>query len=263
MMPSGEFITFAPGLRYALEVPSEVDNETPLAVSVHGVTRNAHEHYEAFVRLAQKARWLLLVPLFEADAYPDYQRLGRPGKGGRADLSLIELVLGLNSQLNLPDRPFYLFGHSGGAQFAHRFVMAHPERVARYAISAPGWYTFPDESLDYPYGLGSMPAQYGPLRPDDFLRVQGTVFVGSGDYRSGPNLRRNPIVDFRQGAHRVERAVRWTGAMNDKARQIGLTEPLRLRQLPNGGHSFSGLVRRNRLHEQAWESLTNPTETSS
>jgi pimeloyl-ACP methyl ester carboxylesterase len=261
-MQSGEPTDFGPGLRYLLGVPKYISEETPVVACVHGIRRNAQEHFRAFAPLAEQNGWLLVVPLFEADAFPDYQRLGRPGKGGRADLRLIELISHVCERFEVPESPIHLFGHSGGGQFAHRFVMAHPGRVARYAVSSPGWYTFPDESLDYPYGLAHAEAHCAPLSPRDFLMVPCAVFVGTADYRSGRNLRRNPTVDLHQGPHRLERARRWTRAMNARAREIGLAEPVQLRQLPNGAHNFSGLVRNNRLHEQAWRFLANSAEAA-
>lgn len=249
-------------LRCLLGIPKEVSDGTRIAVAVHGVSRNAREHFAAFAPLADQANWMLVVPLFDEDSFPDYQRLGRPGKGGRADLSLIGALSLLCARLGLPERPICLFGHSGGAQFAHRFAMAHPGRVARYAISAPGWYTFPDDALDYPYGLAQVPASFGTLRPADFLRIPGAVFVGGGDCRDGRTLRRNAVVDSHQGDHRQERAMRWTRAMNGKARAMGLAEPLRLEQVHDAAHSFSGLVRRGRLHERVWEFLTASEETA-
>src|SRR5256885_13162852 len=64
---------------------------------------------------------------------------------------------------------------------SHRFVMVHPHHVARYAISAAGWYTFPDESLGYPCGLARGAARGELLRLSDSLRIQGAVFVASAD----------------------------------------------------------------------------------
>jgi pimeloyl-ACP methyl ester carboxylesterase len=261
-MNAGELTSFGPGLRYLLGVPKYISEETPVVACIHGILRNVQEHFQAFAPLAERAGWLLVVPLFAADAFPDYQRLGRPGRGGRADLRLIELISYLCDRFELPERPIHLFGHSGGGQFGHRFVMAHPDRVARYAVSSPGWYTFPDESLEYPYGLARAAAQCAPLRLSDCLRIRGAVFVGTADYRSGRHLRRNPTVDHHQGPHRLERARRWTHAMNARAREMGLAEPLQLRQLPNGAHNFRGLVRTNRLHERAWEFLTNSPEAA-
>jgi pimeloyl-ACP methyl ester carboxylesterase len=258
---SGELLSFEPGLRYLLGVPRELNEAQPIVVCIHGIRRNVQEQFRAFAPLAEQAGWLLLVPLFAADSFPDYQRLGRPGRGGRADLSLIELIAHLNSRFSLPERAIHLFGHSGGAQFVHRFVMVHPHHVARYAISAPGWYTFPDESLFYPCGLARGAAQGELLCASDFLRIQGAVFVGTDDCRRGRNLRRNPSVDIQQGDHRLERAMRWTSAMNARAREMGLREPLKLHRLQDGAHNFSGLVRRNRLHEHVWEFLTSSAET--
>lgn len=258
---SGALLSFEPGLRYLLSVPKELNEATPVVVCIHGIRRNAQEQFRAFAPLAEQAGWLLLVPLFAADAFPDYQRLGRPGRGGRADLALIELIAHLNLRFSLPERAIHLFGHSGGAQFAHRFVMVHPRHVARYAISAPGWYTFPEESLAYPCGLARGAAQGELLRPSDFLRIQGAVFVGSADCHRGRNVRCNPTVDTQQGVHRLERAMRWTRAMNARAREMGLREPLKLQLLQDGAHNFGGLVRRNRLHEHVWEFLTSSAET--
>ena len=222
---SGELLSFEPGLRYLLGVPKELNEAPPVVVCIHGIRRNVQEQFRAFAPLAEQAGWLLLVPLFAADSFPDYQRLGRPGRGGRADLSLLGLIGHLKARFSLPERAIYLFGHSGGAQFVHRFVMVHPRHVARYAISAPGWYTFPDESLVYPCGLARGAARGELLRLSDFLRIQGAVFVGSADCHRGPNVRCNPTVDTQQGVHRLERAMRWTRAMNARAREMGLPEP--------------------------------------
>jgi pimeloyl-ACP methyl ester carboxylesterase len=261
-MQSGELNSFGPGLRYLLGVPKAISDRTPVVTCVHGIRRNVQEHFQAFAPLAEREGWLLVVPLFAADAFPDYQRLGRPGKGGRADLRLIELISHLCERFDLPEQPIHLFGHSGGGQFAHRFVMAHPWRVVRYVVSSPGWYTFPDESIEYPYGLAHAETQGLPLSPRDFLKVPGAVFVGTADFRSGRHLRRNSTVDLHQGPHRLERARRWAVAVNARARELGLPQPVQLRQLPDGAHNFSGLVRSNRLHEQAWRFLANSSDAA-
>src|ERR671922_157281 len=178
---TAELLTHDPGLRYLIRVPEEINEATPVVACIHGIRRAAQAHFQAFAPLAGQAGWLLLVPLFAAEAFPDYQRLGRPGKGRRADLALIGLLAQLKSSLSLRVEALRLYGHSGGAQFVHRFAMAHPDRVARYALSAPGWYTFPDDSLEYPYGLAAAAAQGIRLHLGDFLAIPGAVFVGSAD----------------------------------------------------------------------------------
>ena len=246
---------FGPGLRYALRLPPEPGADTPVFVAIHGISRNALDHFNAFAGLAQSRQAIVIAPLFDAAGFPDYQRLGRRGLGSRADLALIALVDDVLASRGLQSRKLHLFGHSGGAQFTHRFVIAHSQRVARYAISAAGWYTFPDESADYPYGLREPPDGLDMTCQPLFLSVPGCVFVGMRDQRRGPSLRQRERVDTQQGTTRIERAMRWTAAMNSRARELGLPEPLQLRRLPDTGHSFSGLVRCAGLHEQAWEFL--------
>ena len=258
--PAAGMIEFRAGLRYAFEMPAEPGPDTPVVVVIHGISRNAPDHHAAFASLAQSRGAILVVPLFEAAAFPDYQRLGRDGHGQRADLAMMSLIDSVLSSCGLPGRRLHLFGHSGGAQFAHRFVMAHPERVARYAISAAGWYTFPDDSADFPYGLRHPPSGIDMSRQGLFLSVPGRVFVGMHDRRRGASLRQSERVDAEQGPTRVERAIRWTAAMNARAQALGLPAPVDLRQLPDTGHSFSGLVRRAALHEQAWAFLLGAQE---
>ncbi len=244
------------GLRCLFQAPTRPAQDAPVLVAVHGISRNVENHFDAFAALAETAGWFLVVPLFDALRFPDYQRLGRPGRSERADLSMLALLSHLASRHGFSDRSIHLFGHSGGAQFVHRFVMAHPDRVSRYAISAAGWYTFPDPSLNYPHGLAHLPLDCGPLLPDEFLRIPGRVFVGDRDCRRGPSVRRTPQVDAHQGLTRLERAQRWTAAMNARAGAMNLAAPLQLQRLPDAGHSFKGLVRRAGLNRHAWQFLT-------
>ena len=49
---------------------------------------------------------------------------------------------------------YYLYGHSAGGQFMHRFVMFMREARFSKAVAAnAGWYTMPDQKIAFPYGL--------------------------------------------------------------------------------------------------------------
>jgi pimeloyl-ACP methyl ester carboxylesterase len=218
-----------------------------LLIAVHGVRRNALEQMQAFAPRARERACHLLVPCFDGQHYPDYQRLGRPGHGQRADLHLIALVAGLAGEHGFDPSDLRLFGHSGGAQFVHRFVMAHPDMVRRYALSAPGWYTFPDETLQYPLGTGHAPAEFPRLEAWRYLRVPGRVFVGQREHAHSRLLRRNERLDQTQGRTRLDRARSWVRAMQLAARSQCLQASLDLVELPDGAHGFGGLVRRTDL----------------
>jgi pimeloyl-ACP methyl ester carboxylesterase len=112
----------------------------------------------------------------------------------------------------------YLFGCSGGAQFTHRYTMAHPQRVARAVVASAGWFTFPDSGIAYPYGIGQRGSPSRGLRfdPEEFLRVPIAVFVGDRDSTSA-SMRHNEMVDAKQGMTRFDRARTWVEAMRAAA----------------------------------------------
>ncbi len=243
------------GLRYWFRPAPPARDPAALLVVVHGVRRRPLELLETFAPLAAAQPCHLLVPWFESPRHADYQRLGRPGLGQRADLHLIALVQMLGQQHAMQHQRMLLFGHSAGAQFVHRFVFAHPERVRRYALGAAGWYTLPDEQQEFPLGTRHALPGFPRLSPERFLRVPAQVFVGSRERASGPTLRRDPLLDRIQGVDRLQRATRWAQAMNQAARSRGLAPPVGVRRLPGAAHSFSGLVRRAGLAHQVWRFL--------
>jgi poly(3-hydroxybutyrate) depolymerase len=130
--------------RYFLYVPVNCVVNAKTLIVVHGVGRRARSSAEQLVFLAERFGVILLAPLFSEERYPDYQYLGLTGQGERADHALERIVSDYITYTGRAADKLYLFGFSGGAQFAHRFTMAYPERVARLVTGSAGWYTFPD-----------------------------------------------------------------------------------------------------------------------
>ncbi len=243
------------GLRYWFrEAPGDV-GAAPLMVAVHGVRRRPQQLLEAFAPFAARQGCHLLVPWFDTPAHADYQRLGRPGRGPRADLLLIALVEMLALRHVLRDEGLFLFGHSAGAQFVHRFVLAHPDRVHRYALGAAGWYTMPDAQFEFPLGTRHALPGFPAMCAERFLRVPGRVFVGERERSAGATLRRTAWLDEVQGTDRLQRAERWVDAMAGAAALRGLPPPVQLVRLADAAHSFGGLVRRARLVHHVWRFL--------
>jgi pimeloyl-ACP methyl ester carboxylesterase len=153
----------------------------------------------------------------------------------------------------------YLFGYSGGAQFAHRYTMAYPERVASIVIGAAGWYTFPDPARTYPRGI--RPSRALPdlrLDPQKFLKVPACVLVGERDITRDPQLRQNRRLDRQQGSTRVERGERWVAAMRRAAQAQGLGTRYQFELLPRSNHSFERSVRRGKMAGRVFRFLFGP-----
>jgi len=234
----------APHLPCHLFLPREPHPEGRVLVSVHGVSRNAEEHIELFRPLAERCGVILIVPIFATDTFRDFQRLGRKGRGPRADLALIRLLNEIGRATRRDTSQFDLFGFSGGAQFAHRFALAHPQRVRRLALGAAGWYTMPDDSLRYPYGTGdSSGLDAVRLNVIAAARLPTLVLVGECDNRDDDEeLNRSRIVCRSQGGNRLQRARTWTQAMNSFATGRGEPEKATLMALPGVDHSFRDAV---------------------
>lgn len=220
--------------------PEGAHDGLPLLVVIHGIARNAHGQARAFRPVAQARGWALVAPEFDERGHGDYQRLGRVGRGPRADHALEALVERAGERLSLRFGPRHLVGFSAGAQFAHRYLMAHPDRVDALVLGAPGWFTFPDPRRAYPYGLRVGRELPGVrLSPGDFLRRPVLLAVGSRDDARDPSLRQTRRVDRLQGHDRLERAIRWSEAMNHLARRRDIPEPVRLQVLKGAGHDFA------------------------
>jgi pimeloyl-ACP methyl ester carboxylesterase len=247
-----------PSLEYRVYVPGRGGRDAPIFVTVHGVSRNVDEHAGLFAPFAERYGVVLVAPSFTAQGHHGYQRLEADAGGRGADQDLESIVAEVASLTGARAGSLYLFGFSGGAQFVHRFVLAHPERVAAAAVGSPGWYTFPDTATAYPYGLGPGPGSNlsAPrFDPDRFLRVPIHVFVGGADTLGGENLRRNPELDRQQGTTRRERARRWVAAMRQAATARGLEPRVTGDQVPGIGHSFRQFMQDGGLGERVFQAL--------
>lgn len=240
---------------YYLYLPRQPGGRAQVLVSVHGVSRNALEHIELFRDLADSHGVVLVAPLFTFEGFRDYQRLGRKGRGPRADLALIRILNEIEMATGHDTGKIDMFGFSGGAQFVHRFCYAHSQRVRRLVLGSAGWYTMPDHSLPYPYGtadargLDAVRFNLGAA-----ARLPTLVVVGAEDDKEDDEeLNRSRLVVQSQGPHRLERARAWTAAMNTLAGRQGLPGSVELQVLPGVGHSFRQAVLEGGLARRLFE----------
>jgi pimeloyl-ACP methyl ester carboxylesterase len=216
----------------------------PAVVAVHGITRGTEEMVAHLLPRARETGRTLVVPLFDKDHWPRYQRAACKN---RADWALIRLMSALRVEGQISPQPFDLSGFSGGAQFSHRFAWLYPALVGRLCLTAPGWWTMPDTSAAWPYGIGASPADKGQgfqlqANMRRFLDRQITVCVGSDDVQRDDNLRTRDAVDDTQGPHRLARARHWCTEVEEKAKTLGIAPRISLRVLQGCGHSFVDCV---------------------
>ena len=223
--------------------------------TVHGVSRNAEEHARAFAPVCEQLNMVLIAPIFTRERHRDYQRLGRGKRRARGDLLFNRCLSEVASLVSADTSRICLFGYSGGAQFAHRYLMAHPHRISRAVIAAAGWYTFPDDRQRFPYGIGPTPSLDGVrFEPEGFLKIPVHVLVGARDVGL-VNVRSTARLNEQQGRNRVERAGNWVAAMRAAAEAYGAESAVTLTKVPGVNHSFTRFCKRGALVERVCWSL--------
>ena len=242
------------GVPYYLYVPSEPDPGAPPLVAVHGISRGADEHLAAFAPWAERSGRVLIAPLFSEEQCKRYQKviLDRC----QADRALFATLREVAEETGVQVERFDLFGFSGGAQFAHRFALLHPERVGRLAVAAAGWYSMPDFEEAFPYGLAQGRSSGRRFQPklEAFLSIPILVLVGERDTERDSGLRKTRRVDRRQGRTRVQRAETWVEALRAAAIRAEVPAEIALHVMPSCGHSFEDCVREGDLTREvmAW-----------
>lgn len=239
-MPRGEVVEREyKGTRYFLYVPKSLPDKksvgAKLLVLVHGRTLNAREYAERWVDAAEAKRIVIVAPLFDVKTFPNYNRLNI--MGARADMRLLEILDDVGTVCPVDTKKLYIYGHSAGGQFAHRFALVHPERIAGGVASAAGNYTFPDPNVPYHYGIGPRPGTENiTFHVDEFVGLSFAVVVGGKDNTPDPSAGGTDT----QGTSRLERGRNFFLAMKTYAKAHELPCRLSFRIIPGVGHSSSG-----------------------
>jgi pimeloyl-ACP methyl ester carboxylesterase len=206
---------FSYGL-YLPQVPDDAAAEAPLGlvVAVHDSRRLPMECITGFMPFCDAHRHAVLAPLFPRDVQgigceDGYKFLHEPGL--RYDQLLHTMMEELAGDLPCDGERFFLHGYSGGAQFAHRYLLLHPGRVRAATVGAPGGVTLIDDQADWWAGVRNMEALFGrALDLAALRRVPLQLLVGEHDTETD-EMKEQPPSRFwhsdaeRLGANRIDR----------------------------------------------------------
>ena len=197
-----------PPLRVFYAEPTGDDlADAPVVIVMHGVNRNADEYRDNWIELAEHYGLRVYAPEFTRSDFPGAAayNLGRIGETGPSSYAAIEPLFAEITQRGAA-QGYVLFGHSAGAQFVHRALLFEdlPHLLTAYSANA-GWYTLPDLTQDWPYGLAGVPVSEDQIAA--WLGRPMTLLLGDADTDpNDPNLRRTPEA-LAQGPHRYARGL--------------------------------------------------------
>jgi len=201
-------------------IPNGNINTMPILFSFHGDERNASDYRDFWISMANANGFMVFAPEFKEVNYPggDGYQLGNVFiDGDNPSLATLNptnqwtfsvadpLFESIKTAVSGTQQTYDAWGHSGGAQFLQRFRLYLPNSKLSTAIcSNAGWYTVPESTVDFPYGINR-----GQLSNTNLnLAFPKKLIVHLGLNDIDPNslgLRHNTTVDNQQGLHRLGR----------------------------------------------------------
>lgn len=196
-------------------IPASGDvRRMPIVFVFEGADRGYTYLLKAWEQEAERHKFMVFIPHFDLERFPlpDYQEIGvmddkdhtiRPAE--KRTPALVDKIFEYVRQSSGSERKGYMiYGHSAGGQFVQRFMLFHDSPyVEKAVIGSPGWYTFPDASQDFPYGVRNIP-YVTPETIRKYLAKPIILQLATGDTIRESYLRKTPEAEA-QGCNRYER----------------------------------------------------------
>lgn len=213
-------------------------NATALLLLFHG--RGGVRHYrEAARELADKTCMIVVAPQFQTRS-ATYQQGGMVKSGVIRDRRhwTVQIVTPLAdwARAETGIDPYYLLGHSAGAQFLSRVAAFAPNAARRIVIANPSTYVLPSLDVMAPFGLGGVePTADAALRR--YLEQPVTIYLGEADTNEkAADLNISPAA-MAQGKTRFERGMTTFNAGRALAASRNWPFKWRLIKVPDVGHN--------------------------
>jgi len=223
----------------------------PILFVMHGNSRTAVRYWRQWHDVAEAYNVLILVPEFDKFDFPgtvSYHSGGMydvvSGEDKPRDqwtFSIIDRIFEQTKILtNATPKKFFIYGHSAGGQFVHRYLtFTGGPKVQRAVAANSGWYTLPVLEDEFPYGLKGSPATIADLAP--LFAKNLIILLGEDDTRQTRSVRQTPEA-MEQGAHRLARGRYYYATGKRVATVLELPFNWRIQTVPGVGHSNGGMV---------------------
>ena len=232
-------------------IPPNATKNTPLLIVVPGASRDAQRFHASWLDLAKKNHFSVLTIGAKKSFFPDEYSYNAGGvitpSGELVDESkwlfaVIEpLFIDFKKRYGFTTKKFYLFGHSAGGGFVHRYLLFNPRAPIIKAVAAnPAFVTLPDSNISYPFGIKNVPVSDKNI--NSWVSMDLAIILGEDDL--GP--RTKPLSngpDARaQGANCLVRGRLLYNETKRKAEELKANFMWELITVPGVGHDNYNLA---------------------
>ena len=235
-----------PPINIFYKLPKEINNKTEILFIIHGNSRNADGYIEVWASLANNKNVILIAPEFIKSTFPNYNTLQMSSSSGKikSDTNLylngsIDLLFNFyRNKFNVKTDQYMIYGHSGGAQFVHRYLLMSDMPKIKKAVAAnAGWYTFLG-GWKFPYGIKEPPSKLSSDNLRRFLKMKLSVLIGSKDTEITSSVNQSEGAN-KQGINRFQRANNFFISSSDVAKKHDLEFNWNYKIIKGVGHSNS------------------------
>ena len=221
--------------------------DMPVLFVFPGQERNADDYLKVWSPESDKRKFMVFVFEFPESYYSssEYNEGGLfIGNVLQTQLywtfSLIEPVFDkIVKETGTKADGYDMWGHSAGAQFCHRFfTFMRNTKVKRLISANAGWYTVPDVTIDFPYGLKK--TDVGRDEMKDIFGRKLIISLGTADTsRDGLNTTAGAEA---QGSNRFERGNFYFSRAKSISSELGYDFNWEKIEVPGVAHDYEKMT---------------------
>ena len=241
-----------PEITVFFTLPPKISTKTRILIVMAGRQRDADVYLDSWAEWGVQNDYIVVAPRFDEKNWPEPlgYNFGNIATGSEqastanprpkwAFTVIEQLFDHVRKKYSVNNKEYDLFGHSAGGQFVHRFMLFYPEHHVRVAIAAnPGFYTLPDLTINFPYGLKNAPVPITEKQLREWTGRELILMRGTADIRRTESLRQTPEAD-EQGKNRFERAA----YMFERVKSFNARTKWQLFEVSGIAHDQKGMAR--------------------
>ena len=226
-------------------IPAGAHKETKILMVVPGASRDTQRFHASWLSFAKEDTFAVITIGASKKYFPDEYSYNSgnviTSKGELIDsskwlfIAIEKVFLAVKKRHGFEADKFYLFGHSAGGGFVHRYMLFMPDAPVEKAVSAnPAFVTLPDRSEDYPFGLKNMPINSAMMR--HWLESDLGVFLGANDIGPRTQPLSNGTKARKQGPNCLARGKKLYREAKSDAKNRNIDFGWTLKIVPRVGH---------------------------